>query len=62
MKTQEQKAAEFNELVKPLMKWMDKNFHPHIKIIITSLNAEIVEGVMIVNAVENEEQKKTKWI
>ena len=53
MKTQEQKAAEFNELVKPIMKWMDENFHPHVKIIIDCLNAEIVEGVMIIKNVED---------
>jgi hypothetical protein len=52
MKTQEQKAEEFNELVKPVMKWMAENLHPHTKIIIESNNAELVEGCMNVNTNE----------
>lgn len=56
MKTQEQKYAEFQELIGPVMKWLDENFHPHTKIIVNSLNAEIVEGVMISNQIDHEEQ------
>ncbi len=56
MKTQEQKYAEFQELIGPVMKWLDENFHPHTKIIVNSLNAEIVEGVMISNEIDHEEQ------
>ena len=56
MKTQEQKYAEFQELIGPVIKWLDENFHPHTKIIVNSLNAEIVEGVMISNQIDHEEQ------
>jgi hypothetical protein len=52
MKTQEQKAAEFNELVKPIMKWMAENLHPHTKIIVEANNAELVEGFMAVSTDE----------
>lgn len=56
MKTQEQKYAEFQELIGPVMKWLDENFHPHTKIIMDCNNAEVVEGVMGVNNIEYEEQ------
>lgn len=53
MKTQEQKYAEFQELIRPVMKCLDENFHPHTKIIVNSLNAEIVEGLMnVLNNIE----------
>lgn len=55
MKTQEQKSAEFQELIRPVMKWLDENFHPHTKIIIDCNNAEVVEGVMGANNNNNEE-------
>lgn len=52
MKTQEEKAAEFNNLVRPIMKWMADNLHPHTKIIIESNSAELVEGCMAVSTDE----------
>jgi len=36
---------EFEEKVKPLIKYLNE-FHPHIKLIITNNNAEILEGVI----------------
>jgi len=44
----ETKMKEFEELCKPLNKWLQKNYHPHTKIIIETDSAEIVEGVMAV--------------
>jgi hypothetical protein len=52
MKTQEERVAEFNELVRPLMKWMAENLHPHTKIIVEANNAELVEGCMAVRTDE----------
>jgi hypothetical protein len=41
----EEKRKEFYEVMKPIMEYMDKNFHPHCTIIVTSNNAELLEGV-----------------
>jgi len=36
---------EFNEIVKPVMKWLAKNHNPHSTIIIDGSRAELVHGV-----------------
>lgn len=43
---------EFEELVKPLMKWMAENLHPHTKIIIEANSAVLVEGILAVSTNE----------
>ena len=40
----EQKRKEFEEVVKPVIKWMAENLHPHTTIIIDSVSAELLEG------------------
>jgi hypothetical protein len=40
---------EFRELCKPINEWLQKNYHPHTKIIIENDYAEIVEGTMAVH-------------
>jgi galactose-1-phosphate uridylyltransferase len=42
----EKLKEEFKELCKPLNEWLQKNYHPHTRIIIENDHAEIVEGVM----------------
>lgn len=37
---------EFEKIVKPLIKYMAENHHPHTMLIIDSTHAEIVEGVI----------------
>lgn len=44
MKTEIHK--EFCKKTEALIKFLNNNFHPHAKIIITTNNAELVEGVM----------------
>ena len=39
----EEQRKEFEEKVKPLMEFLCKEFHPHIKIIIEPTRAEILE-------------------
>jgi len=39
------KVNTFKEAVKPLMKWLCENTHPHTKAIVTGNLAELVEGV-----------------
>jgi hypothetical protein len=42
----EAQKEEFTALCKPLNEWLQKNYHPHAKIIIETDHAEIVEGSM----------------
>jgi len=42
------KKKEFEELCKPLNRWLQKNYHPHARIIIETDHAEVVEGAMAV--------------
>ena len=39
------KQERFEDAVKPLMKWLCENTHPHTKAIVTGNLAELVEGV-----------------
>lgn len=39
-----EQVKEFEELAKPLMEYLHKNFHPHAQIIINWDGAEVVEG------------------
>jgi hypothetical protein len=52
METKEKQRAEFEELVRPIMKWMADNLHPHTKIIIEANSAELLEGDMAVQTNE----------
>ena len=40
----QEKIAGFDEAVRPVMKWLSENCHPHMKIIIESNSAELLEG------------------
>ena len=36
---------QLKELTKPVMEWLNKNGHPHMKVIIETNSVELVEGV-----------------
>ena len=36
---------EFENLCRPLIKWLNDNYHPHVTILITPINAELLEGI-----------------
>lgn len=36
--------AEFSAAAEPLMKWIAENGHPHVTVIVTQSNAELVEA------------------
>lgn len=40
----EEQRKELEEVVKPVMKFLCENFHPHVTIIIEPTQAEILEG------------------
>jgi hypothetical protein len=42
----------FEEVVKPLMKWLCENKNPHTYAMISGTAAELVEGVEVVNTFE----------
>jgi hypothetical protein len=48
----QEKFAGFDEAVRPAMKWIAENCHPHTKIIIESNCAELVEGINVVKTDE----------
>lgn len=37
--------SEFEELSKPLIKYLNDNYHPHASIIIDCMHAEVLEGL-----------------
>lgn len=37
---------EFKALIAPVVEWLQKNGHPHMKIIVEQDGAELVEGVL----------------
>jgi hypothetical protein len=45
-------AQTFEQAVKPLMKWLSENTHPHTTAIVTGNVAELVEGVEVVKTDE----------
>ena len=47
MITTEKQRKQFEEQVRPLIKWLAENFHPHTKIILESNRAELVEGSIV---------------
>lgn len=41
----EELRKEFEQMAKPLNEWLQKNFSPHAKVIITSDGAEVCEEI-----------------
>jgi hypothetical protein len=39
-----QQREEFKQLTMPLIEWLNKNFHPHTKVIVDQTSAELSEG------------------
>ncbi len=40
------KMKDFQQLTKPLIKWLNDNHHPHVTLIITPTSAELLEGIL----------------
>lgn len=51
MKNNKQEVKEFEELVRPILKYLCENYHPHVTVIITPTTAELVEGKMSIGQV-----------
>lgn len=48
----EEQQKQFEEVVRPVMKWMAENQHPHTYLIIRSNVAELVEGIEVISTDE----------
>lgn len=44
--------AEFQELTKPLIQWLNENCHPHVSVIVDQTSAELSEGICAVTTHE----------
>ncbi len=40
------KLVGFEEAARPLIKWLNENCHPHVSVIVTPTNAELLEGLI----------------
>ena len=41
----EQQRTEFEDVARPLIKFLCENCHPHVTVIVTPTNAELLEGM-----------------
>ena len=39
----------FEEAARPLVKYLKEQHHPHVTAVVTAVNAELVEGLMMVS-------------
>jgi hypothetical protein len=44
----QEKLTEIQELLVPVMEWLEANTHPHVTIIVDSGRCEIVEGLAMI--------------
>lgn len=47
-----EKKVSFEDVAKPMIKWLAENVHPHHSVIVTSTHAELLQGEMVVNTEE----------
>lgn len=45
-RTNLEKRSDFEEAVKPLIKFLNDNYHPHTTVIVDCGKAQLVEGIM----------------
>ena len=49
--TEEQREA-FDKAVKPVIKWLNENSHPHTKVVIDAVSAELLESAVYMETFE----------
>lgn len=52
MNKDKKRLESFEEIIKPVIKWLNDNCHPHTTIIVCPTSAELVEGVCGINTEE----------
>lgn len=45
LESNRQPLIDFTDVVRPVIKWLNDNCHPHVTVIITPTNAELTEGL-----------------
>ena len=50
---EELNEGKFEELARPMVKYLCENYHPHITVIITPTSAELFEGLKTIGRVED---------
>ncbi len=45
--------GKFEELVRPMVKYLCEEYHPHVTVIITPTSAELMEGLKTIGRVED---------
>lgn len=58
MNLTEEKAKEFRAVARPLMDWLRDNCHPHVIAIVTSEDAEALEGFVCDNRNSDQYRKE----
>lgn len=38
------KRQEFEALTRPVIEWLNRNYHPHVTVVIDTTSAELLEG------------------
>ena len=49
MAIKEVSTTQFEELVRPLIQFINDKYHPHTTIVVTSTTAEILEGIEVIS-------------
>ena len=47
----EAQIEELKQAAMPLMRWMGKNLHPHVKAIVDSSRTELLEGIAVASRI-----------
>ena len=50
---EELNEGKFEELARPMLKYLCENYHPHVTVIITPTSAELLEGLKTIGRVED---------
>lgn len=52
MKLTEEQEKSFQEAILPILKWLNENCHPHVSVIVTPTDAELLEGIAVARTTE----------
>ena len=50
---EELNEGKFEELARPMIKYLCENYHPHVSVIITPTTAELLEGLKSVGVIDD---------
>lgn len=50
---EELNESKFEELARPMLKYLCENYHPHVTVVITPTSAELLEGLKTIGNVDD---------